>query len=363
MVYILQLLSQENIISKLTMVSSTTLLLIANSLSLALSYPSSHASWTTLAPIPAPRQEHTTIFLPPSTIGILGGVIPGAGETLPNTTGIMQFYSITHDTWRTVSSIPKPVNHGNAAAVNGKIYVLGGLVPTETWNTSPVWNYTSDSWVYDPRDDSWAPLPAMPGVEARGSAGVGVYEGKVFLAGGLRKLELFHGGVQETVDTVSIFDTVTKKWLEVPSAAKNIPEGRDHAGAAVVGSKMFVLGGRKNGQENVKDTVFILDLKNLQRGWKTSKAKMPTPRGGVATGVIGKKVYIFGGEGNTQVASGVFNETESYDTATDCWEKSIPMKIPRHGTYAVGVGKKVYIPGGGIMQSGSPVSDFDVFTV
>lgn len=275
----------------------------------------------------------------------------------------MQFYSIIHDTWHTVSPVPKPVNHANAAVVNGKIYVLGGLVPTETWSSSPVWNYTSDSWVYNPRDDSWASLPAMPEAEARGSAGVGMYDGKIFLAGGLKRLELVQGGVQDTVDTVSIFDTVTKKWLDVPSAAKKIPEGRDHAGAAVVGSKMYILGGRKNGQENVKDTVFILDLKNLQRGWKTSKAKMPTPRGGVATGVIGKKVYIFGGEGNIQAASGVFNETESYDTATDCWEKSIPMKIPRHGTYAVGVGKKVYIPGGGIVQSGGPVADFDVFMV
>ncbi|KAF2789929.1 galactose oxidase [Melanomma pulvis-pyrius CBS 109.77] len=348
-------------VSQLTMLTFNALVLLS-SVSIALSHPSPPSTWTPLANISvAPRQEHSTIFLPPSTIGILGGVIPVAGEMLPLTTGMIQFYSIPENIWKTVSPIPKPVNHLNAAVVNGKIYVLGGLAMTTTENGSPVWMHTSDSWVYNPKSDSWTSLPAMPDAEARGSAGVGVYGGKVILAGGLRSLELVPGGLQDTVDTVSIFDTVTKKWLEVPEAAKKIPEGRDHAGAAAVGSKMYILGGRNMGQENVKDTVFILDLKNLERGWKTSKAKMPTPRGGCATGVIGTKVYIFGGEGNTQAASGVFNETEAYDTVRDRWEQFAPMRIPRHGTYAVGVRNSVYIPGGGIAQSSGPVADFDVF--
>jgi hypothetical protein len=31
------------------------------------------------------------------------------------------------------------------------------------------------------------------------------------------------------------------------------------------------------------------------------------------------------------------------------------MRVLRHGTYAVGVGGKVYIPGGGVVQGGDPV--------
>lgn len=201
----------------------------------------------------------------------------------------------------------------------------------------------------------------MPEAEARSSAGVGVYDGKILLAGGLRRLELAFERVQETVDTVSIFDTVLGKWLSVHEAANKIPEGRDHAGTAVVGSKLYILGGRRYGQENVKDTIFVLDLGDIECGWTTRGAKMPTSRGGIATDITGKKVYTFGGEGNTQATSSVFNETEAYDTVGHSWEKLGPMKTPRHGTYAVGVRKSFYVPGGGIAQSFGPVSDFDVF--
>lgn len=68
---------------------------------------------------------------------------------------------------------------------------------------------------------------------------MGVYDKKIYLAGGMSILELSGDHTQATVSMVSIFDTETQKWLEVPQAAKNIPEGRDHAGAAVVGDKMY----------------------------------------------------------------------------------------------------------------------------
>jgi N-acetylneuraminic acid mutarotase len=124
---------------------------------------------------------------------------------------------------------------------------------------------------------------------------------------------------------------------------------------------MYVLGGRDHGQGNVRDTVFALDLCDLKAGWKTRAARMPTARGGVAAGIVGTKVFTFGGEGDNSVDSGVFNEVEAYDTVADKWETAGTMEIPRHGTYAVGIEGKVYIPGGGTVQGGGPVANFDVF--
>jgi N-acetylneuraminic acid mutarotase len=79
--------------------------------------------------------------------------------------------------------------------------------------------------------------------------------------------------------------------------------------------------------------------------------------------VVGGKVYTFGGEGDKSVESGVFDEVEAYDTERDAWESVGTMKIARHGTSAVGVRGKVYIPGGGILQGGGPVADFDAFSL
>ncbi|CAI6314507.1 unnamed protein product [Periconia digitata] len=331
--------------------------------------------WQTLAPIPTyPRQEHTTVFLPPSTIVILGGIIPANDTTVfppVLTTPIMQFYSIPNNTWTTPNAtspapMPHALNHLNAAVVDDKIYVLGGMQETNTPSLGRAWRGTPSSYMYDPEADTWTPLPAglAAADETRGSAAVGVYNATIFLAGGVTDLEFYGNASQRSVRAVSAFDTVSRSWVALPEKARNLPEARDHAGAAVVGSKMYILGGRAFGQENVKDTVFVLDLEDLAAGWRTSSARMPTARGGVSTGVVGTKVYTLGGEGNVGSESGVFNEVEVFDTVDECWEAvDEGMKVPRHGTYAVGVGDRVYVPGGGIMQSGAPVDDFDVFVV
>ncbi|KAF2030737.1 galactose oxidase [Setomelanomma holmii] len=328
------------------------------------SHPHRTPTWQSLSPIPLyPRQEHTTLFLPPSAIVILGGVIPSNDTTLAipfDTTPVMQFYSILTNTWTSRAPIPTPLNHLNAAVVHGKIYLLGGMVESGGVDYR-AWRAVPDSFTYDSYTNSWTALPGLPAGQERGSAAVGVYDGKIYLAGGVTVLELYGNQTQATVSVVSIFDTMAQKWLDVPEEARYMPEDRDHAGAAVVEGKMYVLGGRNHGPLNVKDTVFVLDLCDLEAGWKVSPARLPTARGGVAAGVVRKKIYTFGGEGNPATESGVFGQVEAYDTVRSEWESVGTMRVPRHGTYAVGVRGRVYIPGGGVVQGGGPVSDFDIF--
>ena len=320
-------------------------------------------TWSTLAPIPLfPRQEHSTVVLNSSCFAIIGGVIPTATETgraVTNTTSLVQLYNIPSNTWTTLAPLPVALNHPNAASIDGKIYVLGGLEVA----ANGAWQGTPQSWVYDPASNTWSALEPMPASEARGSAAVGVYNKLIVLAGGMSVLEPVAGGKQETVDTVSAFDTVSGKWVTtLPETAKRMPERRDHAGAAVVDTRLYVLGGRDHGQENVKGSVLALSLGRLDIGWRTMKGAMPTPRGGVASAKLGRKVYVFGGEGNpVEGSKGVFNQVEVFDAAKDTWEVLAPMKVPRHGTYAVAVEGKIFVPGGGVSQGAGPVDLLDVF--
>jgi len=168
----------------------------------------------------------------------------------------------------------------------------------------------------------------------------------------------------KSVDTVSAFDTASRKWLtNLPVAASRIPGARDHVGGAIVGHKFYVVGGRDTETTNVKDTVFVLDLENLGAGWKTSAAKVPTARGGLATAAVGSKIYTFGGEGNQEAASkGIFKESEVYDVVADGWAKLGPMSKPRHGTFAATVGGKIYLPGGGTTNGlNTDVAYMDVY--
>lgn len=334
--------------------------------------PLINETWQPVSQIPlAPRQEHVTVALNDTTLAIVGGIIPDpTANSTSNSTGfvttnIVQLYDIPTDTWTSASPAPIAINHANAAGLNGQLYILGGLVFTPTGESDQgSWVAIPDAWVYDPTTDRWSDLPRGPEPLARGAAVTGVFGSQIFLAGGLRVLDLLPvTGTQDTVANVTAFDTATNTWLsaDLPVAAQQLPEGRDHAVSAVVGSTFYVLGGRNRGQTNVADTVFALDLEDLEAGWRTSTGRMPTARGGLAAGTVGSLVYTFGGEGNQEVEGGVFNETEVFDTVTETWASLLPMAVPRHGTSAVAVGEKIYVPGGGIVQGATPVNYTDVF--
>jgi len=136
-------------------------------------------------------------------------------------------------------------------------------------------------------------VAALPETEARGSAVVGVFDGKVVLAGGLKQIQLVSPFAQDTVDTVSMYDVRKDKWVDVPSSASKLPDTRDHACAAVIDGKFYVFGGRERGQLSGKKSVPVLDLKAQDKGWMVGKETMPTPRAGLACGVIEQRIHIW----------------------------------------------------------------------
>ncbi|EHK96097.1 Kelch motif [Glarea lozoyensis ATCC 20868] len=317
--------------------------------------PRSGGTWTQLPNITLfDRQEHSTVAIG-NTIYIVGGIAPIANSTADPTTPIVQSYSIPHQTWTLEAPLPKALNHPNTAVVNGKIYVLGGLaVGPGQW---PNWLAAGDCYVYNPATHTWKSLGNMPIGTARGAAAVGVHGDTIYVGGGLSRLGI-EG--QETLDITSSYNTRTGAWTSLPP----LPEKRDHAGGALIDGVFYVVGGRINGTpEGMRDTVFALDVTCSPLIWKTRKARMPTRKGGLAVGVVGDVIVAVGGEGNVDAVSGVFNQTEAYDTKRDVWTKMTPMRVPRHGTAGVGVGNGVFIPGGGVVRQLGATSYFDVFKV
>lgn len=315
-------------------------------------------TWEDLAPLPIiPRQEHTAVALNSTTLVVLGGIVQ-IGETW-NNTDLVTLYDIPSNTWKSIAPLPLGLNHPNAAAVNGKIYLLGGLAELRDQNQT--WQATPNCWVYDPQDDEWTSIASFPNGTERGSAAVGVFGSTIYLAGGLRWMEFTSGGRVLTVNEISAFDTLTRTWTSYPDSA--LPVLRDHAAGSVVGTTFYVTGGRSIGSGIiVSKTVYTLDLEDIEGGWELSPSTMPTARGGHAATVLGGSIYTFGGEGNFALDSGVFNNTEVFDTETATWTGLNPMKVPRHGTAALSVEGKIYIPGGGIVLGTEPTNVTDVFS-
>jgi N-acetylneuraminic acid mutarotase len=266
-------------------------------------------------------------------------VLGGFNATGGIVAAVQIFDSVTC-TWSTGPDMPKPVHHTNAAVVDGTIYVVGAM---ETINFTAI----PDVWAWNPATDAaWSTRTAMPAGTQRGSAVTGVIDGKIYVAGGLRA-----GAVSE----VSMYDPVANDWT---GGLPALPMTRDHGCGGVVGGKLYVLGGRQAAITSQSPIVYEF---TPGAGW-VERTSMPTARGGTACGVVGDRIVVVGGEGNTAVPSGVFPQTEAYDAATNTWETLAPMPMPRHGMGAAVVGNKVYVPGGANKQGFGAVATFEILT-
>jgi len=152
----------------------------------AFEYDPVNDSWKALAPMPVKRGAAVA-----ATIGnkmyVIGGVTTAPGATnpaiRPNTPqrvlATVQEYDPETNSWRERATMPTPRNHTAAGVVNGKIYVIGGRIGAAFIAAS---SDLGNVEAYDPVTDTWsAPLAKMP--TARSGLDVGVYEGKVYVAG------------------------------------------------------------------------------------------------------------------------------------------------------------------------------------
>jgi N-acetylneuraminic acid mutarotase len=232
------------------------------------------------------------------------------------------------------------------AGVGDKLYLLGGT------QTSNVFEYNPFAAAPDRR---WTMKSALP--VARSAGAVGVMGNKVLLAGGRG------GSVTAGVD-LQIYDTATDTWQassrgELPP----LPVGRNHVAGVVVDGLFFVIGGRSStSTSTLYNRVDVYDP--VAKSW-SERAPMPTRRGGVAAGFAAGLIIAVGGEGNDRGlnANGVFPQAEAYSPRANTWVSLAPMMTPRHGLGVVGIGDKLYVPGGGTMQDIGGQSDvFDALS-
>lgn len=195
-------------------------------------------SWKALAPMPSKRGSALAAVVD-DKIYVIGGAstLPGSKETAVFPThphmsvGTVEEYDPATNTWRERSAMPTPRNHAAIAAVNGKIYVIGGRVG------AAFIGFASDISVveeYDPATDQWSgPRARMP--IARSAIGAAVYGGRIFVAGG----EYQDPHMMATFRAVEAYDPANNTWMEMPP----MPVSRHGLAVGVVGNRLYVISG------------------------------------------------------------------------------------------------------------------------
>jgi hypothetical protein len=212
---------------------------------------------------------------------------------------------VKENSWTTKAPVPQTEGIGRAAAVNGKIYVMGSLFTYE----------------YDPATDNWVEKTPMP--TPRATAGIAVYQNKMYAIGGSS------GWTQETGSIYSganeVYDPSTDTW----ETKEPMPTNRS-VGASVVYGKIHLIG---------PDSHDVYDI--ATDSWTTGKV-MPFsyPAWTVSSTVFDDKIYLLGG-----------NETQIYDAKSDTWSlgAAAPIRVSTPGvcaTTGVMASKRIYVFGG-----------------
>ena len=237
------------------------------------------AAWRRLAPAPSERTEVAAAAVG-RRIWVLGGYAPD-GATLATA----EVYDTVANTWSRGPDLPVAVNHAMAATLDGVLYVAGGndgrrpsdqvaRLDGDRWRRlAPLpqgrqagglvaldgrlylvggvveGGLASDTQVYDRTADRWAPAPGLP--TPREHLGAAAARGRVYVVGGRTggigsnlgaaggQVAAVGGEAAATFPEAEALDTRSGRWRSLPP----LPTPRHGLGVVAVGEVVYVLAG------------------------------------------------------------------------------------------------------------------------
>jgi N-acetylneuraminic acid mutarotase len=242
------------------------------------------------------------------------------------TNGDTDEYDPRTNTWRARTPMPEGGSHNSIAVLDGKIYMAGGFAgPRHTLPTASVYSY-------DPATDTWRKLASLSA--PRASISLAAVDGKIHAFGGRTM------GEDMTLATHDVYDPKTDAW----KAATPMPSSRDHAGIWVVDGRVYIAGGRTAGGDSSVALNEIYDPKTDK--WSTAA---PMPVGLSSSAYAQNRGLLFMAGGECKITNGArttFDNNEAYDPKTNTWRELAALPSARHGFAAAAVGNTLYFLGG-----------------
>lgn len=236
--------------------------------------------------------------------------------------------------WTKKADLPIPISKSKAAAVNGKIYVMGGVTPTFR-------GFSKANFEYNPQTDTWIKKQDMP--TGRTNFAIAAVENKIYVIGG-----------DPFQNKVEVYDPKTDSW----DSLLVMPSKRQHINCATINNIIYVIGGFENiccppyPQRCNWETCAKITNRNQAYNVSTNEwnelLPMPTPRHGLDMMAVNGKIYVIGGMGSVNSIWEPLRTNESFDPNINQWIENKKMPNPRDG-YGYSVqGDCIFLFGGWI---------------
>ena len=240
-------------------------------------YDPANDSWTSVAnQTVVPAVDHAVAEVIGGKIYMFGGIKDDGSES-----NALAIYDPVSDSWTTGAPLTKDgsvfnVGSVSSAAIDGKLYIAGGIHNGAT---------VTNTFVYDPGTNTWGELGPMP--EGRNHAGGVGYNGKFYIFGGR-----CCGGnvVDNSFNDSFVYDPTTNSWSQLA----DMLSARGGVGTAVeLNGELLVIGGEGGGLSNgtFPNVEGYDPATNIWR----SLPDLPTPRHGIYPVNLNGKIHVVAG--------------------------------------------------------------------
>jgi len=287
-------------------------------------------SWITRAALPASfRAEMATATVTnaagQSVVYSIGGV-----DAIGNPRTNVAAYNVATNTWTSRRALPRPLASTNGAGViNGKIYVSGGYSSRDDQFSWRPWLY-----MYDPATNTWTRKRDLPAVTvyglreyAAGEGVTGVIGGKLYVAS-----HVFvdvgdpSSGLDRWYGTLFLrYKPGTDEWVRLPEPFATETEAVRPTGGGVIDGKFYLMGATT---EDRGGRLAVYDPATDE--W-TTRTPLRLGRPSAGSAVLGGKLYVMGGS-RYNAKTGYYDlldVTIAYDPSKDTWTPLAPLPSPR----------------------------------
>ena len=258
--------------------------------------------------------------------------IGGRGPALST----VDVYDTRTHTWHAAAEMPIPRIASQTAVLSTEIYVFGGYDYKGPWGVK---RYHKTVEVYDTQTDTWVKKRDM--LTRRMPFAAAVVDGKIYLIGGTR-IEVKNGvfGGKAITDLVEVYDPLTDRWEK----RADMPTARSADDAVVVDSKIYVLGGQTRFDGDLAGRfVTRIEAYNPKTDQWHQLRDMPMFKFGFSTVAVDNEIYMVNGMDNALQRIDV---VDVYNPTVDKWREIEPPTIPTEGTTVVVVNGTIYTLGG-----------------
>jgi N-acetylneuraminic acid mutarotase len=255
------------------------------------------------------RSEHPAVVVGGEVVVAGGFIEVGVGRT--GVTPTVEAYSPESDTWRDLPDLPEARHHGMAAAIDDRIFFIGGYTASGDASAA-VWELV---------DDAWVDRATLPTSVAAGAALA--LEDAIYLVGGVPD-GLFYR-----------YDVAGDSWVALPTPSTQ----REHVAAVALDGEVWAIAGRW--ATGVVNTTEVYDP--AAQSWRAGPT-LGEARSGFGAVVVEGAIVVAGGEVFSPDAA--LDSVEILNPGSDEWAPVESLPHGLHGNPLVALNTEVYLPGG-----------------